>query len=145
MCGTILPMNPDNTSPRTPCPSLFVSSVSAGFPSPADDFMDTELNLNEYLVRHPAATFFVRVKGDSMTGAGIFPGSLLIIDRSLKARQDSIILAVLNGEFTVKRIRREGAGFVLYPENVDYQPVVITAAMDFMVWGIVVHVIRTFA
>lgn len=124
---------------------FFITPVSAGFPSPADDFIDVQLDLNEYLIRHPAATFCVRAKGDSMSGAGIFPGSLLIVDRALVPRRDSVVLAVLDGEFTVKRLRREGGRFVLYPENTGYRPLTVTPETDFTVWGVVVHAIRTFA
>lgn len=134
----------DKQVPFHPLP-FFITPVSAGFPSPADDFLDTQLDLNEYLIRHPAATFCVRAKGDSMTGAGIFPGSVLIVDRALTPRNDSIVLAVVNGEFTVKRIRREQGSYVLYPENSSYPPIHITPGMDFSVWGVVLHVIRTFA
>jgi len=124
---------------------FFITPVSAGFPSPADDFIDVQLDLNEYLIRHPAATFCVRTKGDSMSGAGIFPGSLLIVDRALVPRRDSVVLAVLDGEFTVKRLRQEGGLFVLYPENPGYRPLTVTPETDFTVWGVVVHAIRTFA
>ena len=140
-CVKIIPVVP-RVSYQTP---FFLTPVSAGFPSPADDFIENQLDLNEYLVRHPAATFCVRAKGDSMVNAGIFPGSILIVDRSLKPHQDSIVVAVLEGAFTVKRLRREKELFILYPENPAYQPVEITAERDFSVWGVVVHVIRTFA
>ncbi len=132
-------------SPQCSQVPLFHMPVCAGFPSPADDFIESQLDFNEYLIKHPAATFCVRAKGDSMINAGIHPGSMLIVDRSLAPRQDSIVVAVLDGEFTVKRIRREKECFVLYPENPAYQPVVITPARDFAVWGVVVHAIRTFA
>ncbi|MFH0753893.1 MAG: translesion error-prone DNA polymerase V autoproteolytic subunit [Candidatus Omnitrophota bacterium] len=123
---------------------LFVSRASAGFPSPADDFIDTALDLNEHLIRHPAATFFVKAKGDSMIRAGIFPGSLLMVDRSLEPRQGSIILAVLDGAFTVKRFHQEGGCVVLMPENPKYQPIHVGLEQDFSVWGVVIHAIRTF-
>ena len=123
---------------------LFSSSVSAGFPSPADDFIDLPLDLNEHLIQHPAATFFVRVSGDSMVRAGIFPGTLLIVDRSLEARQGCIVLAVLDGAFTVKRFRQEGGMVTLLPENPMYQPIHVGPQQDFAVWGVVVHAIRTF-
>ncbi|MEI8012645.1 MAG: translesion error-prone DNA polymerase V autoproteolytic subunit [Candidatus Omnitrophota bacterium] len=124
---------------------FFLMPVSAGFPSPADDFIESQLDLNKHLVHHPAATFCVRAKGDSMINVGIFPGSILIVDRSLKPHQDSIVLAVVDGDFTVKRLRREKGVFRLYPENPAYQAMEITAERDFFVWGVVIHVIRTFA
>jgi DNA polymerase V len=123
---------------------LFLIPVSAGFPSPADDFIDRPLDLNEYLIRHPAATFFVKVQGDSMIGAGIHPGALLVVDRSLQPRSGNIILAVLDGEFTVKRLKREQGNVVLCPENPRYKSVTIASGQDFEVWGVVVHVVRSF-
>ncbi|HPC48368.1 MAG TPA: translesion error-prone DNA polymerase V autoproteolytic subunit, partial [Deltaproteobacteria bacterium] len=87
---------------------LYTARVSAGFPSPADAFVDGRLDLNEHLVAHPAATFFVRVEGTSMIDAGIHPGDILIVDRALEPRNGSVVVAVLDGEFTVKRYRRSG-------------------------------------
>ena len=127
------------------CIPLFLIPVSAGFPSPAEDFIESGLDFNAFLIEHPAATFCVRVKGDSMINAGIYPGSILIVDRSLNPRPGSIVLAVLDGEFTVKRLKREQGRVWLCPENPDYPPVEITAGRDFAVWGVVVHAIRTFA
>lgn len=84
----------------------YLSKISAGFPSPANDYMDKKLDLNEYLIQHPAATFFVRVSGDSMVNAGINSGDLLVVDRALEVKNNSIVLAVVNGEFTLKRIKK---------------------------------------
>jgi DNA polymerase V len=123
---------------------LYFSRIHAGFPSPADDFIDRPLDLNEHLIRHPASTFFVKVQGDSMIEAGIHPGALLVVDRSLQPRSGSIILAVLNGEFTVKRLKKEKGNIVLYPENPRYKPVTVTPGQDFEVWGVVSHVVRSF-
>jgi DNA polymerase V len=123
---------------------LYFSRIHAGFPSPADDFIDRPLDLNEHLIRHPAATFFVQVQGDSMIDAGIHPGALLVVDRSLQPRSGQIILAVLNGDFTVKRMKKDKGTIVLYPENPRYQPVTVTPEHDFEVWGVVVHVVRSF-
>jgi len=122
---------------------LFTARIHAGFPSPAEDYIEKSLDLNEYLVQHPAATFFVRVTGDSMTGAGINSGDLLIVDRALKAVNGSVIVAILNGEFTVKRLQSSGKRVRLFPENPAYQPIEVTAGCDFEVWGVVVHVIHT--
>ena len=85
---------------------LFLSKVRAGFPSPADDYLDKKLDLNEHLIKHPTATFFVKVKGDSMIKAGIHSGDILVVDRSLEAKDKRIVIAVVNGEFTVKRVRK---------------------------------------
>lgn len=123
------------------CP-LVLWRVAAGFPSPADDYVERPLDLNEYLIKHPAATFFIRVTGDSMTGAGINSGDLLIVDRSLEAGNGNIVLAILDGEFTVKRFSKTGGDCWLVPENDAYEPVQITGTMDFQVWGVVVHVIH---
>jgi DNA polymerase V len=121
---------------------LFLESVKAGFPSPADDFIDKKLDLNEYLVQHPTSTFFVRVTGDSMIGAGIHSGDILIVDRSLEPQDNNIIVAVINGDLTVKRLRKKNGTVVLYPENVNYEPITITAEDDFSVWGVVTSVIH---
>ncbi|MBP7460672.1 MAG: translesion error-prone DNA polymerase V autoproteolytic subunit [Candidatus Delongbacteria bacterium] len=123
-------------------PILAGSRIVAGFPSPADDFIDKKLDLNEYLVHHPSATFFVRVEGDSMIGAGIHSGDLLIVDRSLEAMNNYIIVAVVNGELTVKRLRKSRNKICLVPENDHYPVLDVTPDMDFAVWGIVTHVIH---
>lgn len=123
---------------------LCASRVHAGFPSPADDFIDKSLDLNEHLIKHPAATFFVEVQGDSMINAGIHPGALLVVDRSRIPMSGSIVLAVLNGEFTVKRLKKEKGQVMLCPENPKYKPVTILPDQDFEVWGVVAHVIRSF-
>ena len=99
---------------------LFMAPVSAGFPSPADDYIEDKLDLNEYLVKHPAATFFVKVTGDSMIGAGIHPGDILIVDRSLTPVDKSVVIAVVDGELTVKRIRLGNGRVALVPENKAY-------------------------
>ena len=118
------------------------SGVAAGFPSPADDFLEDKLDLNEKLIKHPAATFFVRVSGNSMIKAGIYSGDLLIVDRSLEPRSGSIVVAVLDGDFTVKRISKSGEKLFLMPENPRYQPIEITDDSNFQVWGVVTNVIR---
>ncbi len=124
-------------------PSMYLSRVPAGFPSPADDFLDHALDLNEFLVKRPSSTFFVRVKGDSMTGSGIFSGDVLIVDRSLEAKDQSVVVALLNGEFTVKRMVKRLGKIFLMPENPRYPAVEITASMEFEVWGVVKHVIHS--
>jgi DNA polymerase V len=121
---------------------LFMSSVKAGFPSPADDFLERQLDLNEHLIQHPAATFFVRVDGDSMTGADIHRGDILIVDRSLEAASGRIVIAVINGEFTVKRLRIENGSIQLEADNPGYPPIRIQNDWDFQVWGIVTYIIH---
>lgn len=118
---------------------LFATSVECGFPSPADDYIDSILDLNEHLIQRPAATFFVKAKGDSMIGAGIYEGDLLIIDRSLTARSGQIVLAIVSGEFTIKRFVRTLEQVWLYPENSKYKPIQITEEMEFQVFGVCIH------
>lgn len=121
----------------------FVSStVRAGFPSPAEDHIEKKLDLNELLIPRPASTFLVRVEGDSMIDANIHPGDVLIVDRSQKAGDGSIVIAVLNGEFTVKRIARKEGGLFLLPENASYSPIPIDPDSDFQIWGVVTYIIH---
>ena len=121
---------------------LFESGVSAGFPSPADDYLDLPIDLNEFLIKHPAATFYVRVKGNSMEGAGIRNGDLLIVDRAEEPRNKSIVLGVINGEFTVKRIKKKGSDLYLMPDNPEFKPIKIDDNMNFQVWGVVTYVVH---
>jgi len=130
----------DNSS-VVPLP-IFLANVQAGFPSPAEDYLDKTLDLNELLVAHPAATFFVRVMGDSMQNAGIFSGDVLIVDRSLEALENAIIIAMINGEFTVKRLLRKEGRVFLAPENPSYPILEVTPQSDFQVWGVVTYVIH---
>ena len=123
---------------------LFLATVQAGFPSPATDYLDTKLDLNEWLVQHPAATFFVRVSGSSMIGCGIQPGSTLLVDRSIQPSHRQIVVAVLDGEFTVKRLLKKGARVFLAPENPEYEPIEVKAEHNFEVWGVVTCVINQF-
>ena len=125
------------------CP-LFICGVSAGFPSPADDHIDRKLDLNELLIQNPAASFFVRVAGDSMKDAGINNGDILVVDRSLQATSGKIIIGIVNGDLTVKRLVRNDTSCKLVAENPDYPPVEISEDMDFNVWGIVTSVIHQF-
>jgi len=123
---------------------LFLSGVSAGFPSPAEDYIDRKLDLNELLIKHPAATFFVRVAGDSMTGAGIHHDDILVVDRSLEATSGKIVIAVYNGELTVKRLVRDNNGIRLVAENPNYPPLVIAEEDGCEIWGVVTSVIHQF-
>ncbi|MBW8309043.1 MAG: translesion error-prone DNA polymerase V autoproteolytic subunit [Candidatus Paracaedibacteraceae bacterium] len=122
---------------------LYASRVQAGFPSPADDAVETTLDLNRYLVKHPAATFFVRAIGDSMSQASIHAGDILIVDRSLSPKTGNIVIAVVDGELTVKRLKIQKNQYILVPENPNYQPLVITSEMDFSIWGVVTTVIHS--
>lgn len=122
--------------------SFFLTPVQAGFPSPADDYVEKSLDLNELLIEHPAATFFVRVEGNSMIDAQIHSGDVLIIDRSLRAKSGSIIIAVLNGDFTVKRLILKKEKTFLVAENPKYPPIEILEENDFQIWGVVTYVIH---
>jgi DNA polymerase V len=119
-------------------------SISAGFPSPADDYIEGRLDLNEYFIRHPAATFYVRVSGDSMRGAGIFDGDLIIVDRAVECSDGSIVVARLGDEFTLKRIAKKGDRVYLQPENENYQPIEVTEESDCEIWGRVVGSVRRY-
>jgi DNA polymerase V len=121
---------------------FFTVFVSAGFPSPAADYEENKLDLNRYLVRNPAATFFVKAGGDSMIGAGIHSGDLLIVDRSLEPRDKNVVIAAVNGELTVKRIRMQKKKVTLEAENERYHPQRIAEDMEFEVWGVVTSVIH---
>lgn len=123
---------------------LFTCGVSAGFPSPAEDHIDRKLDLNELLIPHPAATFFVRVAGNSMINASINNDDILVVDRSLEAISGKIIIAIVNGELTVKRLERNHTSCRLVAENSEYQPIEITESTDFEVWGVVTSVIHQF-
>jgi len=116
-----------------------LSSVSAGFPSPADDYIETSIDLNKELIRHPFATFYVRASGDSMIDAGIKPNATLIVDRAIETKSGDIVIARIGDEMCVKELFIDEAGKVfLMPKNVNYKPIVIDENMDFEVWGKVV-------
>lgn len=130
-----------------PCPPvierpLLSSLVSCGFPSPADDYVETFLDLNQYLVEQPSATFHVRVSGDSMTGAGIVSGDILIVNRAADARHNSIVVAVVDGEPTVKRLYWKDGLIELRPENPDYPIIKIRGERQLDIWGVVTGVVR---
>ncbi len=121
---------------------VFLGRLPAGFPSPADDYIEGKLDLNRHLVKHPAATFFVRVSGDSMLEAGIHTGDILVVDRSLEAVDGNVIVAALDGELTVKRLSTRGKNIRLLPANKHYQPIDITEQQSFEIWGVVTNVIH---
>jgi DNA polymerase V len=118
--------------------------VSAGFPSPAQDYLDRPLDFNELLIVHPAATFAVRVVGNSMTGAGIFPGDIAVVDRALTPADGNIVLAVVDGEFTIKRFRQGRGRVWLEADNPDYQDIVFGEGTTAEIWGRVTHTVRAF-
>ncbi|KQS34230.1 LexA family transcriptional regulator [Dyadobacter sp. Leaf189] len=121
---------------------LIVSKVSAGFPSPADDYLDSSLNIHEFLVSKPAATFLVRATGKSMTGIGIHDGDVLVVDKSAKAVDGSVIIACIEGECLVKRLRIGPRAVWLEAAHPHYPPIDIGEHLDFAVWGVVVGVVR---
>ncbi len=122
--------------------SLGITFISAGFPSPAEDFTELSISLDKHLIQNPAATFMAYANGNSMIQSGIHNGDILIIDRSLDARDGDIIIAVLHGEFTVKQISIVKDTFSLIPQNPQYSPMKISDDMDFEIWGVVTYSIR---
>jgi len=118
------------------------TAIAAGFPSPAEEYLDLALDLNKELVKHPAATFYARVKGDSMVDAGIQDGDLLVIDKALESKEGSIAVCFIDGEFTVKRLAVREEGVYLMPANAEFKPIRITEENEFLVWGMVAYVIH---
>jgi DNA polymerase V len=121
---------------------FYQHTISAGFPSPADDHIEDKLDLNELLIKRPSATFFLRVSGSSMINAGIHHNDILVVDRSLEPSHGKIVIACVNGELTVKRLRCEGKKIQLVAENNSYSPIDITENMDLRFWGVVTSVIH---
>lgn len=127
----------------TPGIPFFNETVAAGFPSPAMGELNGTLDLNDLCIRHPAATYFIRARGESMIGAGIGDGDILVVDRSLTARHRDIIIAAVSGEFTVKRLdMRPDAPIRLLPENPAYSPITITPELDAEFFGVVTHCLK---
>lgn len=125
------------------CPlPLFSGKVSAGFPSPADDYVEKSLDLNELLIKKPAATFFVRAEGDSMLGAGIHSNDILVVDRSLEPVSGKIVICAINGELTVKRLKKHSGLIILAAENPLYADIIINSETELVIWGIVTNVIH---
>ncbi len=118
--------------------------ISAGFPSPAADFLDASIDLNKVLIKNPHSTFYGKVKGDSMNGLGIDDGDLLVIDKSLEAQNGKIAVCYIDGEFLMKKIQIEKNRVLLIPANNKYEIIEVTKENDFIIWGIVVHVIKSF-
>jgi len=128
--------------PARAMPLPFFDEVPAGFPSPAGDYLQNTLDLNEHLVKHPAATFFVVVKGTSMIDAGLQDGDILLVDKALTPKSKDIVVARLEGSFTVKRLIKTQSGAYLKAENPSFPPIQITEEMCFEVFGVVTHVIH---
>jgi DNA polymerase V len=118
--------------------------ISAGFPSPADDYLEGKLDLNKLLIQHPNSTFFARVRGNSMIDVGIHDGDILIIDKSLEPKHNSVLVCFIDGEFTVKKVSKVDGDFYLMPENKDFAPIKIEKESDFRLWGVVTHCIHKF-
>ncbi|MEI8033383.1 MAG: translesion error-prone DNA polymerase V autoproteolytic subunit [Chlorobiaceae bacterium] len=121
---------------------LSAAGVAAGFPSPAEEFEELSLDLNRELIRHPAATFYARVKGSSMIDAGINDGDLLIVDKALEPKDGSIAVCFIDGEFTLKRLAVRDDAVYLMPANAEFKPIRISEDNDFTVWGVVAYIIH---
>lgn len=124
--------------------SLINENISAGFPSPAEDYVDQILDLNEYMIKNLSTTFLIRVSGDSMINAGIYNGDILVVDRSLEPANNKIIIGVIDGEFLVKRIIKKSGKLFLQAENDMFKPIEINSDSDFKVWGVVTFAIHKF-
>lgn len=138
-----------STKSAVPGISVELPEIKAGFPSPAQDYVENGIDLNRELVKNPSSTFFGRARGTSMEGAGIFDGDLLIIDKSLEPREGAIAVCFIDGEFTLKSIHFERDGGVvvaiwLQPENESFAPIKVTQDNQFIIWGLVVHSVRSF-
>lgn len=127
---------------RWPTCALVTLPVSAGNPFATDSYIEGQIDPYEYLIKHPSNTFFVRVTGDSMIDLGIQPGDLLVVDRSIEAQNGKVVIAILDGELTVKKFELAGSHLRLVPANSNYQPIVVKPNQDFEVWGVVTFVIH---
>ena len=141
MTLTVKRIHPASVKKQLKLP-LYLARIPAGFPSPADDYLDKNLDLNEYLIKNPPSTFCVRVEGHSMVKAGIHDGDILIVDRSLEPVDKKIVIAVVNGELTVKRIRKVKGKVYLDPESDEFKPIEISETTDCQVWGVVSYAIH---
>ncbi|WP_163836749.1 LexA family protein [Spartinivicinus ruber] len=138
---SIYPPQQHSTQKAVP---LLTSRVAAGFPSPADDYIETDLNLHDYAVKHPAATFFVRATGESMVEVGIQPNDVLVVDRALTALNGDVVIAALDGELTVKQLQLTKNKAWLIPRNPEFKPIEITNHLDCVIWGVVAHSLHSF-
>ena len=121
---------------------LAAGAISAGFPSPAEEYIELAIDLNKELIKHPAATFYARVKGSSMIDAGIADGDLLIIDKALEPKDGDIAVCFIDGEFTLKRLALKEDGIYLMPANAEFKPIRITEENDFLVWGMLAYIVH---
>jgi len=122
---------------------LYGSKVSAGFPSPADDYIEKQLDLNEHLIKHPSATFFVRVSGNSMIGAGIHENDILVVDKSITPVTGKIVVVAMDGQLTVKRLNKKNEKIFLMPENKEFEPIEVKEGSEVYIWGVVTNVIHS--
>ena len=122
---------------------LTSSTVNAGFPSPAQDYIECQLDISKKIIKNPSSTFLVRAKGNSMIEKGIQDGDILVVDKSLEAKNNSVVIAYIDGEFTVKRFVKKKDKVILYPANDEYEPIEITSENDFLVWGVVTYVLHS--
>ena len=137
----VVPLHRFTDQPTELALPLYSSRVPAGFPSPADDHIEGKLDLNLHLIRRPAATFFIRAQGESMRDAGIFDGDLLVVDRAIAPQAGDIVIAVLHGDLTVKRLRKSNGALILCAENPDFPDIALDDA-GCEAWGVVTHSIR---
>lgn len=140
---TVTTIHAADTSTEYELPLAEVS-VQAGFPSPAEDYVEDRIDLNEELIEHPAVTYFVRASGHSMVEAGIHDGDILVVDRAVEPTDGHIVIAAVDGELAVKRLRQEDGEVWLAAENVDFEDIPVTPLNDVTVWGVVIHAIRSF-
>jgi DNA polymerase V len=122
---------------------LYTSKVRAGFPSPAEEYIEAKLDLNVHLIPHPNSTYIVKIEGDSMTGAGIYSGDMAIVDRSLEPKNQDIVIAVVDQEITIKRLVKTKQGITLCAENPNFEPISFSNEQELTIWGVVVHTIRS--
>lgn len=123
---------------------LILHKISAGFPSPAADYVEKSLDLNTFMVQHKEASFFFRVLGESMSGAGILDDDIVLVDRSLNAGHGDIVLAVIDGEYTLKKLFKKWGRVELHPENPVYSPIILSDGNELQIWGVVVGVVRKY-
>ena len=121
---------------------VFLDKVSAGFPSPATDYMENKLDLNEYLITHPAATFIVKASGPSMVNANIYSGDLLVVDRSITPKNNNIVIASIFGDLTVKKLKKKEKSFFLVSANEEYPSIEVKEEMECFIWGVVTYIIH---
>lgn len=142
--GSFIPSISNNTAKNSASSPLMATRVAAGFPSPAEQYAEEPLDLNELMVRNPPATFFVRVSGDSMEGVGIYEDDILVVDRSQNAVDGSIVIACVDGDFTVKRLHNGDGKISLVAENPKYKPIIFSGETECRIFGVVTGLLRQF-